>query len=457
MPCKLLIIDSIATNRIVLKVRLSTAIYEVSQAATLEEAHQSIANAMPDIILLNDKVQGHDALAFCKELRRNPDTAHLPLLLLTTSCNRKKKLAALKAGINDILVRPLDDLVLLARLRSLLRTAENVAENNLGPHTSEVLGLAESQAQFEKPARITIAGTDLALGVRWRTLLGPLVPYRVNSLPLHETLSGFANQTVPDVFVIAIDVDKPELSLRLVAEIRARASTRNSGILGILSRNSRSVFVDALDLGAHDVVTDGFDPEEIALRTSALVQRKRFSDQIRAHVNDGWQAALTDPLTGLFNRRYALPHLTRLSKQACHAGRPFAVMIADLDHFKKVNDCYGHAAGDAVLAETARRMREHLRAVDMVARIGGEEFLIALPDVSASQADVSAAQLCAAIRDAPISVRAQNLVVPITMSIGITMGGDGAPIDLLLQEADKALYDAKSLGRDQTCFHPEHA
>ncbi|GAA6206910.1 diguanylate cyclase [Cognatishimia sp. WU-CL00825] len=457
MPGKLLIIDSIATNRIVLKVRLSTAFYEVSQAATAKEARNSIAKVVPDIILLNEQMQDLDVLRFCKELRKNPDTAHIPIVLLTSACDRKKKLAALKAGVNDVLVRPLDDLVLLARLRSLLRATENVAESDLRTHTSEMLGLAEDQAQFQKPALITITGADLAIGVRWRTLLGPLLPFRVKSLPLHEALSDIANQNVPDVFVIAIDRDQPELSLRLVAEIRARAATRNSGILGVLSKNDRGVLVDALDLGAHEVVTDGFDPEEIALRISGLVQRKRFSDQLRAHVNDGWQAALTDPLTGLFNRRYALPHLTRLAKQASQAGQPFAVMIADLDHFKQVNDCYGHAAGDAVLAETARRMRDHLRAVDMVARIGGEEFLIALPDVSVAQADRSATRLCAAMRETPIAIKTQNLVVPITMSIGITMGGDGAPIDLLLQEADKALYGAKSHGRDQTYFHPEHA
>jgi two-component system cell cycle response regulator len=128
-------------------------------------------------------------------------------------------------------------------------------------------------------------------------------------------------------------------------------------------------------------------------------------------------------------------------------------MLADLDHFKKVNDHYGHACGDAILKETAKRLRDNLRAVDLLARIGGEEFLIVLPDVTQQHADETAARLCELMRATPFACQYKN--VSVTMSIGVTLGGKGTPnksVETLLEEADSALYGAKRHGRDQVLF-----
>ncbi|MDO6726358.1 diguanylate cyclase [Cognatishimia sp. 1_MG-2023] len=460
MPGKLLIVDSIATNRIVLKVRLSTAFYEVYQASNALEARKVMADTMPDLVLLNGQLSDCDPLKFCSGLRSNPSTAHLPIVILSAKADRAHRVEALKAGANDVMARPLDDLVLLARLRSLLRSHETAEEYKLRERTNQALGFAEATAPFQKPAKVLLATPDSQTGVRWKAHLRAMMPYQIAAQPLGDTLRAMAQEPVPDVFVIAVDEARPEIALRLLAEIRARATTRHSGILVILPTENRSLLVDALDLGAHDVMTGGFDPEEMSLRISSLVQQKRLSDRLRDNLQNGLQAAVTDPLTGLFNRRYALPYLNRISEQAVHLKRNFVVLLADLDHFKSVNDDYGHAAGDAVLAETARRLRENLRSVDLVARIGGEEFLIALPDVSREDADLFAERLCALIRDTPMKISNLNKSIPVTMSIGATIGGGNyvkKSVETLLQEADQALYDAKIHGRDQVLFNQIHA
>ena len=129
-----------------------------------------------------------------------------------------------------------------------------------------------------------------------------------------------------------------------------------------------------------------------------------------------------------------------------------AVMTADLDRFKHVNDQFGHTAGDAVLVGTASRLRAALRPVDLLARIGGEEFLIAMPDVAENTARGFAQRMCDIMRDAPVDVPGLNLGIPVTMSIGVALGGNhnlDRSVDALLRNADRALYAAKSNGRDQ--------
>nr|WP_290428619.1 GGDEF domain-containing protein [Defluviimonas salinarum] len=157
---------------------------------------------------------------------------------------------------------------------------------------------------------------------------------------------------------------------------------------------------------------------------------------------------MTDPLTGLNNRRYALPHLARIAERARAAGRQFAVMVLDLDRFKAINDSRGHAAGDAVLIEVAARLRGNLRAVDLLARIGGEEFLVALPDTTPEAAQATAERLRRVIGDRPVPMPDGAAAIPVTLSIGLALGPGPASVEDLVDLADRALMGSKADGRN---------
>ncbi|WP_300547764.1 GGDEF domain-containing protein, partial [Roseovarius sp.] len=162
-----------------------------------------------------------------------------------------------------------------------------------------------------------------------------------------------------------------------------------------------------------------------------------------------------DPLTGVYNRRFALPFLQRLIDSSQLSGENFAVMLADLDFFKQVNDRHGHAAGDQVLCAVTHQLRAHLRQDDMLARIGGEEFLIVTPATSRRRAQRSADRLCAVIAQTPIAVAAKTTPLHVTISIGVTMAtamGQTLSVAQLLEEADRALYAAKAQGRNMVTF-----
>ena len=446
MARQILLVDAVATNRIVLKVKLAAAFYEVEQAVSAAEALEQVRRKTPSVILIGG-LGDASPVDLCRRLRSLAATAHCPIVLMASENSADARIAALEAGASSILDQPCCDALLLARLRALLRGHETEMELRMRDGTHRALGLSEPAARFDLPARIGIIAEERrGLAGRLRDLRG-LLPHRLDLMsprevfhPLNRPPGGPAGAT-PDVLVIALDAGKADAEMQILPDLRARAATRYAGVLVLAPENAGPLAA-----------------AEIALRVERLVARKRMADRLRSTVREGLRAAVTDPLTGLFNRRYALPHITRISERATRLGRPFAVMVADLDHFKKVNDNFGHAAGDAVLSELARRLRDNLRAVDLVARIGGEEFLVVLPDAADHRANRTAHRLCAAVSDAPFAIPGQEAPIRITISIGVmiarpqaTPGAGAAPLrpEALLRDADAALYKAKAHGRNQ--------
>jgi two-component system cell cycle response regulator len=193
------------------------------------------------------------------------------------------------------------------------------------------------------------------------------------------------------------------------------------------------------------------DDDMVTLRTFAG-QAAIALDNVRVH-QEAQRLSLTDPLTGLSNYRYLKDSLRREVERASRFSHQLTVLALDLDKFKEVNDTYGHAAGDAVLAEFARRVRVEIREVDLAFRQGGEEFVVLLPETEAVGGTVVAERLSAAIRRTPVLVRsersAQAVRIPVTVSVGIAVFPDhGATGAAVLEAADDALYQAKSDGRD---------
>ncbi|MDW4496617.1 diguanylate cyclase [Sulfitobacter sp. D35] len=459
MQGKILIVDAISTNRIVLKVKLASAFYEIMQASSGEEAFALATWHDPDLVICAMELPDCDAADLCARLHANSRTSAVPMMVIGTRPNSAARLRALSAGVLDVMHKPLDDTLLLARVRSLIRAHNTAAEWQLRDDTSRALGFAEEMADFGPPGETVIVSTEQDSAREWIGELQPLLRSTIALTAPDRALRDLNPEKVPDVFVLALSSSEHHSGdvLRLLAAIRATNSTRHAGILVLQTRIDAGLGAYALDLGADDLMTDGFDAAELALRVKAMMRRKRIADQLRATVRTGLQAAVSDPLTGLRNRRYAMPHLARVAEHARATGRSFAVMLADLDHFKQINDLYGHASGDAVLVETARRLCADLRPADLVARIGGEEFLIVMPSTTIAEARTAAGRLCQTIGADPFRVPATRDPIKVTVSIGLAIGGraDGAGLrgengaEAILAAADKALYEAKSQGRNQ--------
>jgi len=463
MAGRILIVDPVATNRIILKVKLSAARYDICLASGFSEALITSAAQAPDLIIVGlsaSDASASDAGAKCIQQIKGADLfSAIPVVAIASGASNLARLAILKAGAEDVLTRPVDDAFLLARLRSLLRARDATEELRLRDGTNKALGFEEGPTPFEPPANVAIVASDLTQATAWRRALQAQTGHKVEVWSPEETLEQNAANSGPDALILAVDgAGRPGSALTILPELRSRRGSRHAAVLAVLTVENPAAAVMALDLGASDVMTAGFDAAELALRLGVQVQRKRDADRLRTSVRDGLKMAMTDPLTGLFNRRYALPHLGRIAARAKSLNRGFAVMIADLDRFKSVNDTYGHSGGDDVLIEVSRLLQDNLRGVDLVARLGGEEFLIAMPDTTLDKARIAGERLCRIVRETPVLLKDGRTKVGVTMSIGIAMGPgldihgrapQDVDVEALLDAADKALYLSKSEGRDQ--------
>ncbi len=448
---KVLIVDDVATNRIVLKVKLAAAFYETIQASGGREALDIARKVRPDLILLDVELPDLNGIAVCESLKNDPATSDIPVVMVTAFRDMNRKMEALRAGAEEVFWKPLDETVLLARMRSLLRARETAQQLGLRDSTYRELGFAEPAQTFAGRALIGVVADRPEFALALKRELSAFLDDNFVVLDRETALAPRLNGPMPDVYLVAANLGGPGEGLRLLSELRSRAATRYSSVCVILPAEAREAAAMALDLGASDLIEASADPEEMALRVRTQIVRKQQSDRLRSSLADGLRLAMTDPLTGLHNRRYALPHLARIADRAAGAGRQFAVMVLDLDRFKSVNDTYGHPAGDSVLVEIAGRLRSNLRAVDLLARIGGEEFLVALPDTTPEAAQLTAERLRRVIGERPVPLPGGSGTIPVTMSIGLALGPGrpGGTVEDLISLADRALLGAKAEGRNQ--------
>ncbi|KIT16919.1 diguanylate cyclase [Jannaschia aquimarina] len=485
MPGRILIVDDVATNRIVMKVKLAAACYEVELASSGKEAIEIARRGGIDVIIMDMLMPGMSGAEATRHLRADPATSSIPVVLVTALEEPAVRLEGLEAGADDFLTRPVDEVALLARVRSLLRSREEERDfeersgwlsvgvdgsggvstipptalpgfgiASRGPATP---GLAEAPARFEgaRPAALPAVNGRVSLVLAGReegAVLAKALASSFRETPRvtdREGALGLTEGEAPDVLLIDADLDGPNQGLRLMSELRSRPTTRHSSCVVVLPPGDSERAATALDLGAADVVHRPLIARELAMRLRTQLARKERADRMRAALDRGLKMAVIDPLTGLHNRRYGLHQLERIATRCRAAEEPVGLVLMDIDHFKSVNDTHGHPVGDRVLTQVAQVMRDNTRLQDLVCRLGGEEFLAILPETSPAQVQAVAERLRKAIEAMDLRL-SDGARLPVTMSLGVTMLEPREDaMSRALDRVDRALYGAKSGGRNR--------
>ncbi|MBV1702419.1 MAG: PleD family two-component system response regulator [Hyphomicrobiales bacterium] len=450
MTARILVVDDLIANTKLLEARLSAEYYEVLIAHQGMDAITICKDGRCDIVLLDVMMPGMDGFEVCRRLKSDPATAHIPVVMVTALDQPADRVRGLEAGADDFLTKPIQELALLARVRSLARLKVVVDELRARALTSSNLGMTNLDDPSAKSggdnARILLVDDRASSSERILSALAPLYKVELEKDP-QDALFQAAERNY-DLIIVSLallDYD----ALRLCSQIRALERTRQLPILIIADIEDTNKILRGLDLGVNDYLMRPIDKNELLARTRTQIRRKRYADSLRHCVQTSLEMAVLDPLTGLNNRRFMESHLTQLLAKAKVRTRPFALMILDIDHFKRVNDTYGHGAGDDVLKGFADRIKQVIRPVDLLCRLGGEEFVILMPDSNLDIASKIAERVRATVEDAPFVVENGAHHLPITVSIGLAARGNETRPEELLKRADAALYESKTHGRNR--------
>jgi two-component system cell cycle response regulator len=450
MTARVLVVDDVLPNIKLLEARLSAEYFDVLRATSGPEALSISAQGRCDIVLLDVMMPGMDGFEVCRRLKSDLSTAHIPVVMVTALDQPADRVRGLDVGADDFLTKPVDEIALLARVRSLARLKVMVDELRTRAATSASLGVGEAALHTLNSSiengRILLVDDRPASAERVTAILGGVHHVDVEVDPQEALFRGAEGGY--DLLVISLGLEKSD-PLRLCSQIRSLERTRNLPVLLIAETEDRARILRGLDLGVNDYLVRPIDRNELVARVRTQLRRKRYADSLRDNVQAAIEMAIIDPLTGLNNRRYLESHLATLLDQAAHKGRPLSLMILDIDHFKAVNDTHGHNAGDEILKSFSSRIRKTVRTADLVCRLGGEEFVVVMPDTSLVVATRIAERVRSVIEAEAFPLDEQGGAIPVTVSIGLADRGLEASPDALFKRADRALYASKSSGRNR--------
>ncbi len=452
MTARILVVDDTPANLRLLEAKLTAEYFEVLTAADGPSALDMAASNAPDLILLDIMMPGLDGFEVAKRLKSDPSTQHIPIVMVTALTDSADRVRGLEAGADDFISKPVNDVALFARVRSLTRLKVMMDELRIRHMATGRFQMAGKDPYGDDDETITgkvllVDDTKNMVGqVRgYLTDAGHIVePATSSAEALERSRSGAF-----DLLIVALHL-QGEDGLRLCSQLRSQEETRHVPILMILDDGDLRHLAKGLDLGVTDYLVRPIDKNELRARTRTQIRRRRYHDRLRNMLESSVSLAYTDTLTGVYNRRYMDDHLARKIEEIAATAKPVSVMIFDLDHFKRINDSYGHACGDRILKGVAERVSTSIRDIDLVARYGGEEFVVIMPSTPADVALTVADRLRNRLAEQPFAVPGQADGLAVTASIGVATTTDPAEtVEGLLMRADAALYAAKEAGRNQ--------
>ncbi len=450
MTARVLVVDDIPPNIKLLEARLNAEYFDVLTATNGTDAISLCEQGMCDIVLLDVMMPDMDGFEVCRRLKGQLATAHLPIVLVTALDQPADRVRGLEAGADDFLTKPIDEVSLIARVRSLTRLKVVIDELRNRANTTVALGMiapySMPNADDGRRGRVLIVDDRASSAERLAQALSPHHNAYVEP-DAHEALFKAAEDNI-DLIIVSLGLSAYD-GLRLCSQIRSLERTRNLPILIVADIEDRQRVLRGLDLGVNDCLTRPVDRNELLARVRTQLRQKRYADSLREKVQQSIEMALFDPLTGLNNRRFMENHLATMLDNARVRRTPLTLMILDIDHFKRVNDTYGHDCGDEVLKGFADRLRGIIRGGDLLCRLGGEEFVIVMPGVNVQAATRIAERARLAIQQEQFVIDRTGRMIPVTVSIGLAERGVEGDANSLYRRADRALYRAKAEGRNR--------
>jgi two-component system cell cycle response regulator len=451
MSARVLVVDDVPANAKLLEARLTAEYFDVVTATSGAEALAICERAQCDIVLLDVMMPEMDGFEVCRRLKAGPKTHHIPVVMVTALDQPSDRVRGLEAGADDFLTKPVSDIALVARVRSLTRLKLVTDELRMRAATSKEIGIQDpllaSVTDAGRGGRILVIDDRRSSYERMAKVLAGEHKVDIEVNP-QEALFHAAEGDY-DLLIVSLGLESFD-ALRLCSQVRSLERTRNVPILVVVEIEDNARLLRGLEIGVNDYLVRPIDSNELLARVRTQIRKRRYGARLRDNVQMSMELAITDPLTGLYNRRYMESHVTSLVEQALARGKPLALLVVDIDYFKAVNDVHGHDAGDDVLREFATRVKKSIRGIDLACRYGGEEFVIVMPETDMAVAAIVAERIRRRIAGEPFSIRSGAAALDVTISIGLAaLSGVADTAAAILKRADQALYRAKRDGRNR--------
>ncbi len=451
----MLVVDDLLPNIKLLEAKLNNEYYEVLTARNGIEAIEIANKHAVDIILLDVMMPVMDGFETCKKLKSSNHTSHIPVVMVTALSDAEDRVQGLEAGADDFLTKPIDDTALFARIRSLVRMKIMIDELRLRDKTDHVINALSNSTYFIAEdldkAMILIVDDDGVQAKHISKRLSTLPNSKIDIITDPNKTIDMLNTHNYDLVIISTQITGYD-SLRLCSNLRSNEKLRNIALLILVEENETKTLIKALELGVNDYLMIPIDGNEVIARSKTQIKRKRYQDALRNSHQQNFNMSITDSLTGVYNRYYFDVHCKTLINQSITNNKSLLLLIADIDNFKGVNDVYGHVAGDEILKQISSLLLLNIRITDLIARFGGEEFVMVLPNTEIKDGLNIADRIRSSVEKTPFNISTGQMTLSKTISIGIARLNADDSVETMLKRADKGLYLAKENGKNQAIF-----
>lgn len=449
---KILIVDDDPTNAKLLAAKLGESNYAILKAYSGQEALQKASSENPDLILLDIMMPGMNGFEVTAQLKSGPETAGIPIVLVTALDGPDNKTKGLEAGADDFLNKPVHTAELKARVKSLLR---------LKRYSDQL----KARVQARGGGIGSFAGDDPMAELRLPNLLivedsptdAKLIKSLLNSLACSQSVVSSGEEALSvcnnrQIDIMILDMLLPGLDgYEVVRRIKENPSTQSTQIIVVTSLQDIDSKIKGYEFGVDDFLVKPINFNEFRARVNSLIKKKAYYDRLVGSLEVAVQAAITDKLTGVYNSGYLKHYLKNELKRADRHHHPVSLIMLDIDDFKRVNDRHGHLAGDFLLKEIAEKLANSIREIDVLGRFGGDEFVIILPYTQRENAAAVAERIRLEIENGAGASGVQP-AFEVSVSIGVAEYAPGVDTAQdVIQKADNALYTAKFSGKNRVC------
>ncbi|MCE2992594.1 MAG: PleD family two-component system response regulator [Alphaproteobacteria bacterium] len=448
MTARVLVVDDVEFNVKLLDAKLRQDYYQVYTAVNGVKAVEMAKQIKPDIILMDVMMPEMNGLDATKILKSDPEVSYIPIIMVTALNAQEDKVRGLEAGADDFLTKPINDQQLMTRLKSLVRLKFMNDELRLRNQT----GLEFGFGGIDMHRCNKISGAKVAViddeDIQFKKIQDKLANSGIET-SMYRGIEGVINGEVEYSLIIISTTMLEHDGLMLCSLLRSIEKFRHTPILIVVDESDDISLAKGLEIGVNDYLLSPIDTNELMARVATQIKRKNYHEELKQNYLESLQSSVTDSMTGLFNRRYFETHIRNMIEGSNFGHDNLALIMIDIDYFKKVNDTYGHQSGDAVLVQCAQILRNNLRLTDMSARYGGEEFIIVLPATCLEVGMNVAERIRQSVTESKFAIPVEPNAIDVTISAGVSSIKQGDNLESLVARADKNLYQAKEAGRNQ--------